>query len=432
MVTTDSPSLSIFYEDQKVGELSYHLGTETFHLRYSAEWMKTGFALSPHLPLVGEILPENTRKFLENLLPEEEALKTLARALKIAPSNIFALISAIGREATGAFTFASGGEKVETSFRPISLKELTVRVRERATQPIGLWDGKPRLSLAGVQEKLAVTLKNGEYGFGEGKLASTHILKFSKKDQHLVLNEFFCMKLAEKIGLGVARVEMLSLGERVLQVERFDRAWKGETHVVRKHVIDGCQALNAPPGFKYQRIVPVGKHRDDYLGPVNVVNLSSFNQQCRVPAKAQLQLLHWILFNLVIGNTDNHGKNISYYVSKNGYEIAPSYDLVNVTVYKDFHQELAFQIGDTFVLDEVMAFQLAEMGQQMNLSPRFVGSHLKKLATSILKALDEVGVDDLTPDEREFMNELQRNIKSRAQKFVKQVGLIGSVAKNLK
>ncbi len=431
MVKNKSPSLTLLHEDQEVADLFYDFEKEIFQLHYSADWIKKGFSLSPHLPLSGEIPPENTRKFLENLLPEEEALKTLARVLKIAPSNIFALISAIGRDATGAFTFSSENENIETSFRAIPIAELTARVQERPTKPIVLWDGKPRLSLAGVQEKLAVTIKSGDYGFGEGKLATTHILKFSKKDRHLVLNEFFCMKLAEKTGLSVARVELIRLGERVLQVERFDRLWKSDQRVVRKHVIDACQALNAPPGFKYQRIVPVGAHKDEYLGPVSVTNLSNFNQFCVVPAKAQLQLLHWILFNLIIGNTDNHGKNISYFVSKKGYEIAPSYDLVNVTVYKDFNHELAFQIGDTFNLEEVMAFQLAEMTQQMNLSGRFVASHLKKICVSVLTLLDEVVIEDLNADEKTFMDGLRIDVKTRAEKFLKQAGLIGFVAKSL-
>jgi serine/threonine-protein kinase HipA len=431
MVKDKSPRLSLLHEDQEVGVLSFDLESEIFQLHYAADWLKKGYPLSPHLPLFDEIPPENTRKFLENLLPEEDALKTLTRTLKIGSSNIFALISAIGRDATGAFTFASENEIIKTSFRTILKAELTQRVQERATKPIIIWDGKPRLSLAGVQEKLAVTIKNGDYGLGEGKLASTHILKFSKKDQHLVLNEFFCMKLAEKTGLSVARVELISLGERVLQVERFDRSWKSTMHVARKHVIDGCQALNAPPGFKYQRIVPVGAHKDEYLGPVNVTNLSKFNQHCIVPAKAQLQLLHWILFNLIIGNTDNHGKNISYFVNKKGFEIAPSYDLVNVTVYKDFHQELAFQIGDTFDLEEVMAFQLAKMTQQMNLSARFVASQLKKICTGALKSLDDIIIEDLSHDEKTFMNDLHLNIKSRAEKFLKQAGLMSSVAKSL-
>ncbi len=362
---------------------------------------------------------------------EDEALKTLARALKTASSNIYSLITVIGKDATGAFTFASEENAPVTSFRKVTTEELTERIRNRATKPISIWDGKPRLSLARVQEKIALTLKDGEYGFGEGELASTHILKFSKKDQHLVLNEYFCMKLAEKISLPVARVELLLFEERVLQVERFDRNWRGANHVVRKHVIDGCQALNVPPEFKYQRIISTGPEKDHYLGPISVENLSRFNKSCVVPAKAQLQLLEWILFNLLIGNTDNHGKNISYFVTSKGYEITPAYDLVNVAVYEEFHHELAFKIGDTFSLNEVKAFQLAEMTQQMGLQSRFVASRLKKIGEAVLKQLNEMVIDDLSREEDLFVKKINTDIRIRTESFLKQAGLIDSVSKSL-
>lgn len=424
MVSSKKAELHIYHEGSHVGDISYDLQTQKFGLIYSLEWLRNGFALSPHLPLVGEIDSENLSKFLENLLPEEDALKTLARTLQTTSGNVFGLIAAIGKDATGAFSFLIDDSKIKTSFRAISVEELTDRVLKRADTPISIWDGKPRLSLAGVQEKLGVTLKDGEYGFGEGDLASTHILKFSKKDQHLVLNEFFCMTLAKEVGLSVAHVEFIHLGERVLQVERFDRKWKNAERITRLHVIDGCQALNIPPTFKYQRIVPDGPHRDDYLSPVSVQNLSAFFKECRVPAKARLQLLQWILFNLLIGNTDSHGKNISYFVSKKGYELAPFYDLINVTVYKNFNHDLAFKIGDTFVLDEVKAYQLLEMSQEMELPVRLVATQLKKLCSKMLKQIDLITIKELDDSEQVFIDELVKNIKGRVNIFLKQVSLL--------
>ena len=430
MVAAKTAKLQIQHESADVGEISYDLRTQKFALVYSAQWLQSGFPLSPHLPFKEEIESENIAKFLENLLPEEDALKTLTRTLQTTSGNVIGLIAAIGKDATGAFSFTAGDVKVKTSFRAIPLKELTERVLKRAETPISIWDGRPRLSLAGVQEKLGVTRKGDEYGLGEGDLASTHILKFSRKEQHLVLNEFFCMTLAKSIGLNVANVELVHLGERVLQVERFDRKWKDTHHVSRAHIIDGCQALNIPPSFKYQRIVPNGPSRDDYLSPVNVENLSAVCQLCRVPAKARLQLLQWILFNLVIGNTDCHGKNISYFVSKKGLEMAPAYDLVNVTIYENFNHDLAFKIGDTFSLDEVRAFQLLEMSQGMNLAPRLVANQLKKICQDLLKQMDSFALEDLNEVEEKFIKNLGENIKARISKFIKQASLVVSLAKS--
>ncbi len=429
MVTSKKAEIRIFHENVHVGDISYDLQAQKFGLMYSSEWQSHGFALSPHLPLSGEIESESLSKFLENLLPEEDSLKALARTLQTTSGNTFGLIAAIGKDATGAFSFLTDDSQVMTSFRAIPVDELTDRVLKRAEMPISIWDGKPRLSLAGVQEKLGVTIKDGQYGFGEGDLASTHILKFGKKDQHLVLNEFFCMTLAKKIGLNVANVELIRLGERVLQVERFDRKWKKQNQVSRLHVIDGCQVLNIPPTFKYQRIVPVGPDRDNYLSPVSAQNLSAFCKECRVPAKARLQLLQWILFNLLIGNTDSHGKNISYFVNKKGYELAPSYDLINVTVYEGFNHELAFKIGDTFVLDEVKAYQLLEMSQQMDLAPRLAATQLKKVCKEVLRHIDLITFDDLDASEKFFIDKLVNNIKDRVNVFLSQEPLILSLAR---
>jgi serine/threonine-protein kinase HipA len=70
---------------------------------------------------------------------------------------------------------------VVTNFREISNEELTQRIINKEIYKYYFWDKKTRLSLAGVQDKLPlVVLDDNKYGIGEGKIASTHILKFEK------------------------------------------------------------------------------------------------------------------------------------------------------------------------------------------------------------------------------------------------------------
>ena len=98
---------------------------------------------------------------------------------------------------------------------------------------------------------------SGQMGFGEGELASTHILKFgTARALHLVINEYVCMQLARIMKLPVADVSLVRFGEPVLVVRRFDREVSGDT-VIRRHLIDGCQMLDLPPTYKYER--PFGK-----------------------------------------------------------------------------------------------------------------------------------------------------------------------------
>ena len=338
--------LSIFYGKRRVGVLTFDPKRSSFTLVYDAVWLKSGFALSPHLPLFQDHEENAATHFLENLLPEGTGLKELASVLKTTSTNLFALVAGIGKDATGAFTLAPSNEPVATAFREIPVTELKARIRDRSQRSIVLWDDKPRLSLAGVQEKIALTIREGKYGFGEGSLASTHILKFgNKRTPHLVLNEFFCMRLLEKTSLPVARVELLNLSERVLQVERFDRHWIAPDKVKKMHLIDGCQMLNIPPAFKYEKFYGKGVSTDDIRGPANLQNIYSLAQDCRVPARAQLTTLHWLISNLIVGNCDHHAKNISYFVNSSGTRVAPAYDILNVKMYPEFDQELAFEVG---------------------------------------------------------------------------------------
>jgi serine/threonine-protein kinase HipA len=378
--------------------------------------------ISPHIRAEKEPEKGAVTRFLENLLPEGEGLRSLAQMLKTSPSNLYSLLSGIGAETTGALTMTTGEGVPETKFRPIGRAELIERIAQRRERPLINWDGKPRLSLAGVQEKLPIVDRDGEFGLGEGKIASTHILKFGNaRARHLVINEFFCMKLAQAIGLSVASCELLDLGERVLKVRRFDRAWQGQDHVKRLHVVDGCQALDLPPLYKYERPFGDHAHVSELRSPASLANIYAFCLQTDVPAKAQLEILRWVAFNLLIGNSDSHMKNISFFVTDEGMRLAPFYDLLSVVIYPDFNPSLAFHIGDTFVLGDVNAYHLAEMAGELNLKKSFVAKQFKKVIESVSKALETLELERLTADEAKFTAELKAGITARAHRLLIEV-----------
>ncbi|WP_278249933.1 HipA domain-containing protein [Azotobacter chroococcum] len=67
-----------------------------------------------------------------------------------------------------------------------------------------------RMSLAGAQYKLAVVLQDGQLFEPSGRMPSTHILKPDHPHEsyaHSVINEWFVMTLAGRLGLAVPRVE---------------------------------------------------------------------------------------------------------------------------------------------------------------------------------------------------------------------------------
>ncbi|OXE33493.1 HIPA protein, partial [Vibrio parahaemolyticus] len=241
----------------KIGRLILPVGTETeFSFIYEDEWKNTGFPISPHIPFDTQASPRSIENYLRNLLPEGEAFEEMIQNTTISKSNTFGLIRKLGAETSGALSFrVPDSEPGETSFRSVPDDELIERL-ERNLAPLVYWDGKVRLSVAGVQNKLNLLKRGDEWGFGEGKLSSNYILKFeSGKAPCIAVNEFFCMTLAKLAGLDVANVELTRIGKtRTLIIERFDRAYIEARDVVqRKHVIDGCQATDLPPGYKYER-----------------------------------------------------------------------------------------------------------------------------------------------------------------------------------
>src|SRR5690606_26987774 len=98
-----------------------------------------------------------------------------------------------------------GGEPI---LREIPLQELDQRIAEREHVPLTVWDGKVRMSVAGLQDKLLVYLdrplqEGGRLFLVDGqRLASTHILKpdtGNPQTPHLAVNEHFCMSLARRM-----------------------------------------------------------------------------------------------------------------------------------------------------------------------------------------------------------------------------------------
>lgn len=416
--------LTVYIDQKRLGLIALDGHNDQYGLVYDPEWMEiAGFAISPHLK-PGACTSESVKRFLANLLPEGKWLEELSIDRQISKNNIFGLIAAIGVETAGALAFRQTGGKdgaIPTSFRSVSSEELQDRLARRQQLSIATWDGTPRLSVAGVQDKLPILIRpDGEMGFGEGDLASTHILKFgTNPDMHLVVNEFICMELARMVKLPVASVSLARYGEPVLVVERFDRRWSVE-RVERYHLIDGCQILDLPPTYKYER--PFGKSGEGakIRTGASLPTLFAACKLCRIPALAIRDLLNWGLFQLLIGNSDAHGKNISFFVGLDGIDVAPAYDLVNVEIYRDqYDRDLAMAVGDTFEFNAIHAYQLADLCDECGLPQRQVATALRVLCNSMIKATDIIDLSILLPgEERAFGQGLLGAIRTNCQRFL--------------
>jgi serine/threonine-protein kinase HipA len=105
------------------------------------------------------------------------------------------------------------------------------------------------------------------------------------------------------------------------------------------------------------------------------------------------QLLDRVLFNLLIGNTDAHGKNWSFFVGPRSglLTLAPAYDLVDVEAVADEHMSTSFAmgIGDAFGLGALTPFEWASMAVQCKVAPRYLATRIKALSGALPKLLHE-------------------------------------------
>jgi serine/threonine-protein kinase HipA len=133
-----------------------------------------------------------------------------------------------------------------------------------------------RISLAGAQEKTALT-KIGRHWYKPlGSTPTTHILKLPlglvgnrRLDlSHSIENEWLCATLLKELGLPVANTEIGQFGDqRALIVERFDRRWQNvgdgdpraanfeplsNTWIARLPQEDFCQATGRPHTAKFE------------------------------------------------------------------------------------------------------------------------------------------------------------------------------------
>ncbi len=378
-----------------------------------------GFHISPHIKVGSPIASISVKNFLHNLLPEGRALEDVLRLTHIPRDNIFALISELGYESSGALSFASNVEQKQTAvFREITTSELIERLENIDEQSIAVWDNKPRLSLAGVQDKLAVHITQDKtMGLADGALSSTHILKFqTKRFNHIALNEYYCMYLAKRCHIDTASCALRKFGDYlVLEVERFDRIVRNDT-VERLHIIDGCQMLNLPPFYKYERAFGKGRDVARIREGVSFRKIFEATKLTSVPAVARLKMLDWALFNLVIGNSDAHGKNLSFYVRNSGMEVAPFYDMVSTVMYDGIEHDLSMAFGDEFDINGVLGYDLVAFADSINLPKKLVSDRLRLITRAVLQHGD-MAIEGLCSEESDFLQELTHTVKTRAEKY---------------
>ncbi len=383
-----SPPLFVYCDRSLVGTLT----ASTFS--YHPDWVASGCAISASLPLSETPYGQPALRWFGNLLPEGGARERIARRLRLSPDDDFALLGALGRECAGALTLLPDGVEPQTggSYRPLTEAEIGALGQGHAALPLLLEEA--RLSLAGAQDKLAVAWDpDGSLSLPLGGAPSTHILKCENRDfAGLVENELLCLRLAARVELPAAKARVIRLGGALaLLVERFDRASSEDGTLRRIHQEDFAQALGVSRHEKYEHDA----------GPTLASCAQLLRTSGQRPALEIREVLRWTLFNLTIGNRDNHAKNLSRLKTNPRsprWELAPFYDLLNTTGYKLLTRKLAFRIGGAEEVQHVRAPEWRALAAALGVTPALVESEAERmieLVSSHLRPTSEAVAKEL-------------------------------------
>lgn len=384
-----NPVLDVFLNGTLTGTLR-RKDNGNLQFRYDDAYLESGgMALSLNLPLQVEAFPHRAcLAFFGNLLPEEDVRAQVALTTGISAANDYALLERLGGDVAGAVTILPA-EEYEDETEPDSLEPLSpTRLDELLTglpqRPLAADEsGEIRVSLAGAQSKLPVVADPDGFALPHGSgHPTTHILKPEpSRFPGLVANEFFCMRLAAEVGLDVAQVERDTTGSGLpfLVVSRYDRDLTQEP-IRRLHQEDLCQALGRLHIEKYQA----------EGGPSVPETIALIDEASAIPALDREKFWLALVFNVLIGNCDAHGKNYSLLYDSPAPRLAPLYDLISTTAYPEVSSRLAMSIDGARNIEEVDAAAWARLAQDARVAPRFLAQRMEPFVDRVVTVAAEL------------------------------------------
>jgi serine/threonine-protein kinase HipA len=177
--------------------------------------------------------------------------------------------------------------------------------------------------------------------------------------------------------------------------------------------------LDLSSTHKYERNFGSGRDVKEIREGASFSKLFKSADLCEVPARTTLEMLNWAVFNLLIGNSDAHGKNFSFFVDESGIRVTPFYDLLCIIAHEKIEHDLAMAYGDEFNPNEVKAYQMREFADDIGVNYKLVAQTLSKMSKSIVKTLGTDFVDKslFSTDEKAFIDDLQAIIVQRVAVF---------------
>ncbi|KXU86507.1 toxin HipA [Paraburkholderia monticola] len=274
--------------------------------------------------------PRDLHPFFRQNLPEGYLLNLIREQFgPLLDGTDLSLLAVVGSMGIGRVTVTPEGVAPGTELQALDVQDI-LHGDNSAEHFAQLVREYARAAISGVVPKFIAPEKQPAAAstalqLGKPTLrTSRHIVKGSDDNTpFLGFNEFYSMRVLERLGVApVARTQMSDDG-RALIVERFDV----DAHGLPAYgVEDLCGLLGLPPHEKYNSTSE------------KMLNAARAYLLDRDTMRVQLQQLGWhLLTNYVVRNADCHTKNVAlFYTSVDDVAFTPVYDVVTTQAYPRF------------------------------------------------------------------------------------------------
>lgn len=338
---------------------------------------------------------QRTKNFFDGLLPEGFTRNCVANWMHREESDYISILYGLGRECLGAIKIVGENEEeISSDYRKMTSEEVKKLAQEGATESAELVT-KSHLSLTGASGKVGLYYDsvNKEWYLPLGDASSTHIVKQSHvRLKNIVANEQLCLLMAKELGIETSESFIVRTDEKdddnlLFATLRYDRKFtnqnkriKGLPVPYRLHQEDFSQALGIPASRKYEQ------RGEGYLKKM----FSILQNYSSSPLEDELKLWDICVFNYLIGNTDNHIKNLSLLYSENlkSIRLSPAYDLVSTMIYESSTDNMAISIDDKYKISDITREAFEREAKNVGLGKNIAMVHFDNMVSGFIDAMN--------------------------------------------
>jgi len=310
--------LTVSYQGKKVGKLAMHTDNSTL-FEYDTDWLENGFSISPIvLPLSSKTFKAKAEPFsclfgiFNDSLPDGWGQLLIDRYLRNQGYDPYALsvldrLSLVGENGMGALSYSpSKAKSSDNKQHDLSFYALEVQaiLQEKKSDNLELLIAKNGSS-AGVRPKVIIRHNNEDW-----------MVKFpaAQDSEEIGLIEYETSLRAKACQIEMSETKLFQ--GKYFGTKLFDRDAKQRYHV---HTASGLlYASHRYPSMDYE-------------------DLLKLTQLLTKDIREMEKMFNLMVFNVLVGNKDDHAKNFAFIFKENQWKLAPAYDLTPSSGFNGNH-----------------------------------------------------------------------------------------------